>query len=167
MAKVQRGHSKAAVADARRRFVEAYLTNGGNATNAAMQAGYSARTAYSSGSRLLKSVEESGELETRRAELTRSRQLSAQDVLARAHAIDAATLNSFLDGKGKLLAPGEWPAEWRCAVQAYEITRYGPRIKLHDKSGARDLLAKYHGLVNAELEKRVKALEALLQEGNR
>jgi hypothetical protein len=38
-------------------FVSEYIKNGNNATQAAIAAGYSEKTAYSSGSRLLKSVE--------------------------------------------------------------------------------------------------------------
>jgi phage terminase small subunit len=38
-------------------FVTEYLKNGNNATQAAISAGYSEKTAYSQGSRLLKSVE--------------------------------------------------------------------------------------------------------------
>jgi phage terminase small subunit len=38
-------------------FVTEYLKNGNNATQAAIAAGYSEKTAYSQGSRLLKSVE--------------------------------------------------------------------------------------------------------------
>ena len=64
--RVKRGTTAASVADGRRRFIEAVLTNGLNATNAAIQAGYSEKTAYSIGSRLLKEVEESGALKKRR-----------------------------------------------------------------------------------------------------
>lgn len=38
-------------------FITEYLKNGNNATQAAISAGYSEKTAYSQGSRLLKSVE--------------------------------------------------------------------------------------------------------------
>ena len=51
------GTSKAAAASRKSLFIEAYIANGGNATNAAISAGYSAKTAYSSGARLLKDVE--------------------------------------------------------------------------------------------------------------
>jgi hypothetical protein len=40
-----------------KRFVRAYKTNGNNATKAAVTAGYSKKTAYSQGQRLLKNVE--------------------------------------------------------------------------------------------------------------
>ena len=45
-----------ALNDRQRRFVEEYVIDG-NATQAAIRAGYSAKTAYSIGSRLLKNVE--------------------------------------------------------------------------------------------------------------
>jgi phage terminase small subunit len=50
------GTSKAAAATRRRLFIETYLANGHNATQAAISAGYSAKTAGSQGQRLLKDV---------------------------------------------------------------------------------------------------------------
>lgn len=48
-----------------RRFIEAYT---GNATEAALQAGYSSKTAYSQGQRLLKNVEVQEEIRSREEE---------------------------------------------------------------------------------------------------
>jgi hypothetical protein len=53
----QAGHGKIAVAARRKTFIEAYIANGFNATQAAITAGLSPKTAYSSGHRMLKSVE--------------------------------------------------------------------------------------------------------------
>lgn len=52
-----------------RAFCESYLASG-NATAAAMEAGYSARTAYSSGQRLLKNVEVQEYLDRRNEEIS-------------------------------------------------------------------------------------------------
>lgn len=45
------------LAERKRRFVEAFMANGGNATQAAKRAGYSTKTAASQGSRLLRLVD--------------------------------------------------------------------------------------------------------------
>jgi phage terminase small subunit len=49
-----RGTSKVSAAQRRALFVEAYISNGGNATQAAISAGYSARSAGTQGYNLLK-----------------------------------------------------------------------------------------------------------------
>lgn len=56
-ARVKAGNSQAAAIERRQAFVAAYLINGRNATQAAITAGYSKKTAYSQGQRLLKNVE--------------------------------------------------------------------------------------------------------------
>ena len=63
------GTHRAAVALRKTVFVEAYIANGGNATEAAKEAGYSRRTAYSQGQRLLKDVEISAQIAARAKEV--------------------------------------------------------------------------------------------------
>jgi hypothetical protein len=60
--RVKAGNGQAAAAARRNVFVQAYIANGHNATQAAITAGYSTKTAYSQGQRLLKHVEISGQL---------------------------------------------------------------------------------------------------------
>ena len=63
-----------------RRFVEAYLAEP-SATNAAVQAGYSERTAYSQGSRLLKHPEVSAELSRRQARLRATSDVRVDEIV--------------------------------------------------------------------------------------
>jgi len=158
------GNSGEAAAAARRRFIDAYITNGGNATNAAIQAGYSPKSATSKGSQLLREVNVSSALQARRAEINAALGLDAEETLRQARVIERANLNVFLDGKGRVLPPAEWPAEWRCAVQSYEWTRYGPKIKLFEKASARDLLAKNQGLLKEDNRQRTDPLTELLKQ---
>ncbi|MEK4185657.1 terminase small subunit [Paenibacillus sp. FSL L8-0494] len=63
-------------------FVTEYLKNGNNATQAAISAGYSEKTAYSQGSRLLKSVEVQQYLNKTEQNLNRDlRQIFAEDAV--------------------------------------------------------------------------------------
>ncbi len=64
----------------RARFVEEYLVDF-NGTQAAIRAGYSARTAYSQASRLLNDVKVQAELERRRRDLIERTELSQDRVL--------------------------------------------------------------------------------------
>lgn len=63
-------------------FVTEYIKNGNNATQAAIAAGYSEKTAYSQGSRLLKSVEVQQYLNKTEQNLNRDlRQIFAEDAV--------------------------------------------------------------------------------------
>ena len=61
----------------RARFAEEYSIDS-NATQAAVRAGYSPRTAYSQGQRLLKNVEVAAAIELTRSKLTERTELSAE-----------------------------------------------------------------------------------------
>jgi phage terminase small subunit len=67
------------------RFVEEYLVDL-NATQAAIRAGYSERTAYSQGQRLLKNVEITDAIAAKRAAVSEQTQITVQQVVAGLHA---------------------------------------------------------------------------------
>jgi phage terminase small subunit len=79
--------------DRQKLFVDYYLANGLNATQAAKRAGYSAETAYSMGPRLLKNVEIRAQVDARLKEAT----MSADEVLYRMTEIARGTMDDFLD----------------------------------------------------------------------
>ncbi len=62
------------------RFVEEYLVDG-NATRAALAAGYSPRTAHSQGHRLLKNVLVAAALEQRQGERAKRAEITADEIL--------------------------------------------------------------------------------------
>lgn len=76
-----------------RAFVEAYLSNGFNATQAAITAGYSQKTAYSQGARLLKNVEVRAQIEARLGEMA----MSANEALFRLSDHARGTMADFID----------------------------------------------------------------------
>ena len=63
-----------------RRFVEEYLVDF-NATQAAIRAGYSKKTAYSQGERLLRHAEVAATVEAGKAELAKLTRISAEEVI--------------------------------------------------------------------------------------
>lgn len=77
----KQGTSKAAAEARRKMFVEAYLANGGNATEAAVEAGYSQRSAGQQGSRLLKDVKISAAIQARRETLMGKYELTSEMVM--------------------------------------------------------------------------------------
>lgn len=65
----------------RKRFVEAYLANGGNATQAAIAAGYARRSATVTGSRMLRQADVMATLKERRAVVIEKMELTTERTL--------------------------------------------------------------------------------------
>lgn len=63
-------------------FIEAYITNGNNATQAAISAGYSERSAGANGNRMLKNAEIKNAIEERQRELYKANQLTTDQILS-------------------------------------------------------------------------------------
>lgn len=93
-------------------FIAEYLRTQ-NATKAAIAAGYSEKTAYSQGSRLLKNVEIRNEIQAQRKEMVKAAKVDAQDVLSRLKDEVEADIADLFDDEGKLLPVWEWPLVWR------------------------------------------------------
>jgi hypothetical protein len=73
-----------------------------------------------------------------------------------------ARLKDFYNDDNTLKKPSEWPDEWAGAVQEYYFDDNGdPRIKLHDKKGALDALAKFLRMMPDRLELTGRDGEAL------
>jgi phage terminase small subunit len=99
---------RAGTAERRQAFVQAYLANGHNATQAAIAAGYSARTAYSQGQRLLKNVEVAGRLASLAEKTADAAELTTVDALKEAARIAYAPV------------PDE-PLTWAAKIKALEM----------------------------------------------
>lgn len=121
-------------------FVDEYLQCW-NATEAAKRAGYSERTAYSIGARLLKNVEIVEDVQARLAE----RQMSADEALtiladmARGDVGDAVTDDGIID-MAALKKAGKTHL-----VKSYSITQTGVRVEFHDPQAAIDKILRVAG----------------------
>lgn len=144
-------------------FVAEYLRNGGNATQAAKAAGYSARTAYSQGGRLLKRVEVRRALEAAKGRVAKRAELSREKVLRELAAIGFSRMDEFTawgpDGV-QFKPSGELSKRARRAVAEVVEVRGEKggslRFKLHDKVQALQLLGRELGMF---AERHIVALE--------
>ena len=145
-----------------RRFVEAYLLEP-NATQAAIAAGYSAKTANREGSRLLSNAVISEALDKARQKREEKTQIDAAWVLERLHSEAVADMADLYDENTNTLKPiHEWPLIWRqglvAGVEINELFEghgedriqigYVSKVKLSDKIKRVELLGK-HVRVNA------------------
>lgn len=134
-----------------------------NATQAAIRAGYSVKTAGSSGQRMLKSVE----IQTRISEVMESRNkridINADYVMRRLVEIDEMDVADILTDSGDFKPIKEWPKVWRTTLSAIDIQIINSgdietitkKVKWPDKLRNLELLGK-HINVNAFAEKALQ-----------
>lgn len=75
-----RSRQRAGLTDKQRRFVDEYMVDR-NATQAAIRAGFSAKTAYSAGSRLLRNVEVAADLGQRCSAVARRTEVTVERIV--------------------------------------------------------------------------------------
>lgn len=133
------------------RFIDEYLIDL-NATQAAIRAGYSEKTAYSIGLQNLKKLEIQAEIQKRRnrlqnkLEITQERVLQELAAIAFANGADyAKVVNSGLLPTVEMIPTEELPPEKLPAIAGIKANQYGVEVKLHDKVKALELLGKYLG----------------------
>lgn len=134
-----------------RRFIDEYLIDL-NATQAAIRAGYSEKTAYSIGLQNLKKLEIQAEIQKRRnrlqnkLEITQERVLQELAAIAFANGSDyAKVVNTGLLPTVEMIPTEELPPEKLPAIAGIKANQYGVEVKLHDKVKALELLGKYLG----------------------
>lgn len=134
------------------RFVEEYLVDL-NATQAAIRAGYSQKTAYSMGQRLLKNVEIQAALQdamqrrSERTEITQDRVLQELASIGFSKATDYVSVDNC--GKVQIEPSALLTDTQKAAVAGVERTQYGVKVKLHDKVRALELIGKHLGMFDA------------------
>jgi phage terminase small subunit len=139
-------------------FVEAYIANGGNATEAAKAAGYSAKTAKQQGSRLLTNVDISASVAKRRAHLVEKMELTTERTLleiARLAYVDPRKffhadgtpkeITELDDDTAAALAGMEVTEEWEGTGADKKIVGVTKKYKLTDKNAALEKAMKHLG----------------------
>ena len=155
-----------------RQFINEYLVDF-NATKAAARAGYSAKTAYSQGQRLLKNVEIQEALVQRRQEIFDANDLTPEKVVAELVKVAFASMSTYTSWGPlgvKLVASNELPEGAAAAVA--EVTEsiseksYNLRFKLHDKAASLDKILKYlqWKQETVDLGERISKLEERIEE---
>jgi phage terminase small subunit len=150
------------------RFVAEYLIDL-NATQAAIRAGYSSRSANIDGPRLLSNASVAAAVEKGKAEQLKEAGLSAARVLEEWRRLAFTDARSFWDDHGNLKPFSELTAEQGSALAGFEaviknakagdgITDTIHKIKLWDKVRVLESLGKHFGLLTERLEHRGEVL---------
>lgn len=141
----------------RRVFIDAYMINGFNATQAALTAGYSENTAYSQGARLLKNVEIRNEIQR----LMREHTMSAEEVLARLTEHGRGDMGDIYDDatgsldwrKARMLGKTSLIKRFKqTTVTTDDTETHTFEVELYDVQKALQLLGKYHEIFADKLK---------------
>jgi phage terminase small subunit len=133
------------------RFVEEYLVSF-NATQAALDAGYSARTAYSQGQRLLKNVEVKNRIEEAMARRAERFEIKADRVLLNIARIASGDIRRLFNKRGELKPIHELDEATAAMLAGFDIATVSKgegevervvRVRLRDTLRANELLARH------------------------
>ena len=132
------------------KFALAYITNGQNATQAAIEAGYSPKTAHVQGNRLLKMAKVKALVDSALAELLKPFELNAERVLLELGRLATSRINkvsSWGPNGLKLIPSDEIDDDTMAAISEVKQTKDGEVVvKMHGKGGPLLTLAKLYGL---------------------
>ena len=130
------------------RFVEEYLIDL-NATQSAIRAGYSEKTANEQGSRLLANVSISEAIAEAQNKRTKQTEIDAAYVLRRLVEIDQMDVLDIMDDDGNVKPLRDWPKIWRQYISNIETISMDDgegwlkKIKWPDKVKNLELLGKH------------------------
>jgi len=156
--------NKKGLSEKQAKFIDEYLIDL-NATQAALRAGYSKKTAYAIGYENLRKPQIQEAIEARRKELREETQISQARVLQEEARLAFVDVGFLFDDDGELLPIHEIPEDARRAIAGIEITdrvvlgenRKDTRIrdvkrryKMSDKGQALGRISKHLGLYAAK-----------------
>lgn len=154
---------------ARRRydaFIDQYFATNMNGTQAAINAGYSSKTAASIASELLIHPYVAVRVKARADELAAKNRLSAEDALHRLKGLNTLSLKQIFDPRGTPIPPHELDDFVATLIDGVEMTEDSYLVgktkhvlrtykyKITRKGGALDMLMKHHGLYAKDNEQR-------------
>ncbi|MBV7434501.1 terminase small subunit [Cardiobacteriaceae bacterium TAE3-ERU3] len=137
-----------------RRFVAEYLIDL-NATQAALRAGYSKKSAYSIGQENLKKPEIQNAISEAQEKRNSRINIDADYVLNRLIEVDQLDIADLLDDNNNLLPIKQWPKAWRTSISGFDVHEIGnseelativKKIKFPDKVKNLELLGKHVGV---------------------
>ena len=142
----------AKLTEKQKRFVAEYLVDL-NATQAAIRAGYSPKTANRIGSQNLSKVDVQAEIEKRRATLRNKLEITQEKVIEELAAVAFANGADFAQvtktGLVRIIPTEDIPQDKRKALASIKEGANGTEIKTYDKVRALELLGKHLGVFDS------------------
>lgn len=159
-----------ALNDKQKRFAQEYLIDL-NATQAAIRAGYSEKTAKSQGNRLLTNADVATAIQRAKAKREKRTEITQDRVLQELARIGFSDIRNAVafggtitDDEGEahgvqvaLKPSAEMDEETAAAISEVSLTGQGVKVKMHDKLSALDKLARHLGMLNGSGAKDAEA----------
>lgn len=134
------------------RFIDEYLVDL-NATQAAIRAGYSPKTAYSIGVQNLKKAVVQEEIQKRKKSAAEKLEITRDSVLKELAAIGFSNITDFVTISGRMVCVKDTDmvaADKLPALASIKEGMTGIEVKTHDKVRALEMLGKYLGLFDGQ-----------------
>lgn len=158
--------------DKQRRFVSEYLIDL-NATQAAIRAGYSSKTANEQGARLLAKVSIQKMIEERMSDREQRTEITQDRVLRELAKLAFLDIRKAFDSDGVLKSVHELDDDTAAAVAGLDVIEMSSeddktcrlkKIKLSDKRAALELIGRHLGMFNDKLNLSFPAVDNLTPE---
>lgn len=149
------------------RFVDEWLIDF-NGKQAAIRAGYSAKTAEATAARLLRNVKVQAEISRRQKDLQRRTEVTQERVVKELACVAFADATDYVQVETRTAVKNDGPElsyqtvtlkntaelspEQRAAIAGIKQGANGVEVKLHDKIKALELLGRHIGMFNDKLE---------------
>lgn len=148
------------------RFAKEYLANGLNATEAAKASGFSVKTAYSQGQRLLKDVEVARLIASQTEKVMTKLDISVERTLNEVGRLAFLDVRKLFESDGSLKQIDKLDDDSAACIAGLEVSDIWDsgegeqksiigtlkKIKLSDKGAALDKLMRYHSLYKDKVE---------------
>ncbi len=145
------------------RFAKEYIIDL-NATRSAIRAGYSEKTAYSQGQRLLKDVDVQALIQKYMNDRTKRTELTADMVVKELGKIAFSDVRNIYTDEGRMLEPFELSDDAAATISSFKVTKLSvggaendmekvtEEYKRHDKTKALELLGRHFGIFTDKVE---------------
>src|SRR5512139_4065308 len=152
---------RSGTAERRKAFVQAYISNGHNATQAAIAAGYSERTAGQIGARLLKNVQIQREMALAARDVADIVGLETKRTVQEVARVSYFDPLGLLDPDGKLLPLDKMHPDVRACIASMDFdpgTGRVTKVRFWDKNAALEKAMKHHGLYERDNSRKSENL---------
>jgi len=164
--------SKVTAEHRRALFIDAYLANGGNGKAAAIEAGFSPKTAEQQASRLLRHVKVKVAVEKRHAEVEQKSGLSVERTLREVARLAYADPRKLFDADGQLIKVHLLDDDTAACIASIEVDEidvgetvigHTKKIKQWDKNSALEKAMKFHGLYEKDNDQMANAVARIFK----
>ena len=161
--RVKAGRSAQSVADRRRLFVEAYLTNGHNGAQAAIAAGFGAKHAKRQAVRVLAEPAVRSVINARSRQVAEVAEITTEAWAREVRAVAFSRPGQLLKADGSTIPLHELPDHVQAALSSVNISKDGSKYRFWDKNTALVTMAKHLGLFEKDETQTHKNLRVVVE----